>query len=69
MRREIISGYRALYVRICFIRLRRRRHREGDGGGGADELLLGGDTTVSDASSQAFTFPATGLSEAGVIET
>jgi CxxC motif-containing protein (DUF1111 family) len=41
---------------------------EGDGGDGSgvDELLLGGDTTVFDASSQAFESPAAGLSAEGL---
>jgi len=33
----------------------------GSGTGGTDKLLLGGDTTVFDASSQAFKFPPRGF--------
>ncbi len=40
----------------------------GSGIGGTEELMLGGDTTVFDASSQAFNFPATGLSDEGLIK-
>lgn len=69
MRREIIHGILVSVMSVMILTGCDGGGGDGGGGiGGTDELMLGGDTTVFDASSQAFNFPATGLSDEGLIK-
>ncbi|OGE23471.1 MAG: hypothetical protein A3J42_03020 [Candidatus Dadabacteria bacterium RIFCSPHIGHO2_12_FULL_53_21] len=68
MRREIIFGILVSVIGAFALPGCDGGESGGGGTGGADELLLGGDTTVFDASSKAFTFPAAGLTDEGLIK-
>ena len=69
MRREIIRGILVSVMSVIILTGCDGGESDGGGGiGGTDELMLGGDTTVFDASSQAFNFPAAGITEEGLIK-
>ena len=68
MSREMIFGILMSFMSVFILSGCDGGSDGGSGIGGTDELLLGGDTTVFDASSQAFNFPATGLSDEGLIK-
>ena len=68
MRREIIFGILVSVIGAFALPGCDGGESGGSGTGGADELLLGGDTTVFDASSKAFAFPAAGLTDEGLIK-